>query len=253
MRLIKTGFVGLGLLALAACSSMEERSGPVPSQFPIQGIDVSKYQGVIDWQTAAKSGVRFAYIKATEGGDRADDLFQANWEGARAAGIPDRRLSFLLFLRPVEEQAAWFKTHVPPAPDALPPVLDMEWNPQSPTCKLRPPADKIKADMRIFLADMESFYGKRPIIYTTVDFHRDVLPNDMHEYPYWLRSVAGHPQLKYGNRKWAFWQYTATGTVPGVGGKVDRNAFVGSEKEWQAFLSQGSMTGSITARADVTQ
>jgi lysozyme len=129
----------------------------------------------------------------------------------------------------------------------------MEWNPQSPTCKLRPPADKIKADMRIFLADMEAFYGKRPIIYTTVDFHRDVLPGDMNEYPYWLRSVAGHPVNRYGDRKWSFWQYTATGTVPGVGGKVDRNAFAGSEKEWQNFLAQSSVTGSIVAKADMTQ
>ena len=254
MRQIRVGLAGAGLLALAACSSMEESSsGPVPSQFPIQGIDVSKYQGVIDWSAAAQGGVRFAYIKATEGGDRIDDNFQANWDGARAAGIPTGAYHFYYFCRPVEEQAAWFKTHVPPAPDALPPVLDMEWNPQSPTCKLRPPAAKIKADMQVFLADMETFYGKRPIIYTTVDFHRDVLPGEFQNYPYWLRSVAGHPSNRYGDRKWAFWQYTATGSVPGVGGKVDRNAFGGSEKEWRDFLAQASSTGSITAKASVTE
>jgi len=253
MRLLRAAVLGTSFFALAGCASMDDSGAPGPAQFPIQGIDVSKYQGTVDWSAAAKGGVRFAYIKATEGGDRFDDNFQANWDGARAAGIPTGAYHFYYFCRPVEEQAAWFKTHVPPAPDALPPVLDMEWNPQSPTCKLRPPAAKIKQDMQTFLADMESFYGKRPIIYTTVDFHRDVLPGEFNAYPYWLRSVAGHPSNRYSDRKWAFWQFTATGTVPGVGGKVDRNAFAGTEKDWQAFLAQSTATGTITAKASMTE
>ena len=71
------------------------------------------------------------------------------------------------------------------------------------------------------------------------------------DYPFWLRSVAGFPTKRYGKRSWAFWQYTATGSVPGVKGKVDRNAFAGSEKQWQNFLAQNIATGSInTAGSD---
>ncbi|RYH05608.1 MAG: hypothetical protein EON57_07475, partial [Alphaproteobacteria bacterium] len=57
-------------------------------QYPIHGIDVSKYQGDIDWDTARKGGVSFAYLKATEGGDRVDQRFAENWRAARAAGMP---------------------------------------------------------------------------------------------------------------------------------------------------------------------
>jgi lysozyme len=250
--LARLGLV-LAAMALSACSTVEtletadisRDDADIPgidvTDYPIHGIDVSKYQGTIDWPAAARGGVRFAWIKATEGGDRKDDRFEENWHGARAAGIPTGAYHFYYFCRPVEDQIAWFKTHVPPAADALPPVLDMEWNHLSPTCKLRPPAEKVRADMAAFLAEMEAFYGKRPIIYTTVDFHRDVLHGDaLGHHVFWVRSVASHPREKYGGRRWTFWQYTATGSVPGVRGKVDRNLFAGSEAEWRRFLAQSS-------------
>jgi lysozyme len=245
-RLVRFGLIAASVLLISACSTVEQ-AYPGPNEFPVHGIDVSKYQGVIDWQAAAQGGVRFAYLKATEGGDRVDDQFQANWNGARAAGIPTGAYHFYYFCRPVEDQIAWFKTHVPPAADALPPVLDMEWNQLSPTCKLRPPAAKIHADMGKFLVEMERFYGKKPIIYTTVDFHRQILTGELENYPFWVRSVSGHPEQRYGNRSWAFWQYTATGSVPGVKGRVDRNAFAGTEKQWQDFLAQNIATGSIAS------
>ena len=61
---------------------------PDAKDYPIHGIDVSKFQGDIDWNAVANSGVKFAWIKATEGGDRVDRRFQANWTGAKAAGVP---------------------------------------------------------------------------------------------------------------------------------------------------------------------
>lgn len=229
---------------------MESGGGhPQPGDFPIHGIDVSKYQGEIDWQAARAGGVRFAWLKATEGGDHLDSMFRVNWERARAAGIPTGAYHFYYFCRPVEEQIAWFKAHVPPAPDALPPALDMEWVPESKTCPKPPPHDQIRRDMRVFLREMELHYGKKPIIYTTVDFHRDVLHGHMHDQQFWVRSVAGHPSTRYGERPWRFWQYTATGRVPGIGENVDRNIFGGSAKEWELFLAQNRqdqiLTGSI--------
>jgi lysozyme len=250
-RSIRLTLAALAACSLAACSSVEEmgpardysaKLGDEVTKYPVHGIDVSKYQGNIDWPAAARSGVRFAYIKATEGGDRKDDRFDENWQGARAAGIPTGAYHFYYFCRPVEDQIAWFKTHVPPARDALPPVLDMEWNHLSPTCKKRPPAAQVQADMEVFLAEMRRFYGKSPIIYTTVDFHRDVLhSNALGNHAFWVRSVASHPAAKYADRSWTFWQYTATGSVPGVRGKVDRNVFAGSERQWQQFLAANSV------------
>ena len=73
-------------------------SYPNARDYPIHGIDVSKFQGDIDWNAVANSGVKFAWIKATEGGDRLDQRFQANWAGAKAAGVAARRLSFRLLV-----------------------------------------------------------------------------------------------------------------------------------------------------------
>ncbi|MFI4997000.1 MAG: GH25 family lysozyme, partial [Hyphomicrobiales bacterium] len=143
---------------------------------------------------------------------------------------------FYYFCRPVEEQIAWFKEHVPVDPDALPPALDMEWNPQSKTCRLRPPRDKILADMQVFLDELERYYGKRPLIYSSVDFHRDVLEGAFDGYPFWLRSVKDFPAKRYGDRRWHIWQYTEKGSLPGVSGNIDKNAFAGTHADWAKFV-----------------
>src|ERR1700679_3322509 len=72
---------------------------PKPRDYPIQGIDVSKYQGNIDWNAVANSGVKFAWIKATEGGDRADERFEANWAGAKQVGIARGAYHFVYWCR----------------------------------------------------------------------------------------------------------------------------------------------------------
>lgn len=80
-------FAFLMVIAIAACAGFEFPD-PTPDDFPIHGIDVSRYQGEIDWQEVRRSGVEFVWIKATEGGDYLDPKFHSYWEGARAAGIP---------------------------------------------------------------------------------------------------------------------------------------------------------------------
>src|SRR5690606_16062196 len=151
------------------------------------------YQGDVDWRAVRASGIAFAYIKATEGGDRIDDKFHDNWRGAKAAGIPRGAYHFYYFCRPAAEQADWFIVNVPNDPSALPPVLDMEWNHRSPTCGLRPDAATVQAEMRVFLDMLTRHYGKRPIIYTTVDFYEHNRLHDVHGYHWWLRSVSAHP------------------------------------------------------------
>ncbi|PRD45394.1 glycoside hydrolase [Phyllobacterium phragmitis] len=211
-------------------------NGKTPWHYAVHGTDVSKYQGSIDWKTARESGISFVFIKATEGGDRADERFTEHWSKARAVGMPRGAYHFYYFCRPAIEQARWFIRHVPRDPHALPPVLDMEWNHLSPSCKLRPNAAVVRREMQIFLDAVERHYGKRPIIYTTVDFFDDNGLSSMKEYPFWLRSVAGHPNEKYGDHPWTFWQYTGTGNVPGIKGDADINVFAGSPKQWRTWV-----------------
>lgn len=214
-----------------------EWTGRAPWHYPVHGTDVSKYQGVIDWQALRSGGISFAFIKATEGGDRLDDAFHRNWAAARAAGIPRGAYHFFYFCRPAAEQARWFIRHVPREASALPPVLDMEWNHLSPTCKMRPSPEIVRAEMQVFLTALERHYGRRPIIYTTVDFFDVNGLSRLKGYPFWLRSVAGHPDEKYGDHPWVFWQYTGTGLLPGIRGDADINVFHGSVEAWRGWLA----------------
>lgn len=206
-----------------------------PAAYGVHGINVSRYQGDIDWRAARRAGVEFAYIKATEGGDLLDPMFKTHWAGARRAGMRHGAYHFFYFCRPAAEQARWFIKHVPRDANALPPVLDMEWNHTSPTCRLRPDGATVRAEARRFLDLLQAHYGVRPVIYTTVDFYRDTGIGRLGGTQFWLRSVAGHPRDTYPGARWTFWQYTGTGVVPGIEGPVDLNVFAGPPAQWQAW------------------
>jgi lysozyme len=212
-------------------------NGRSPDGYSVHGIDASRWQGEIDWKTAQANGVSFAIFKATEGGDIIDPAFDTYWKGAGAAGIPRGAYHFFYFCRPAIEQARWFIRHVPRSPGALPPVLDMEWNAHSPTCTKRPDAAHVRREANIFMDALERHYGQRPILYTTVDFFTDNQMGRLTGYDFWLRSVAGHPSKVYPGQPWRFWQYSGTGLVPGIKGKVDLNAFGGSRSDWQNWLA----------------
>ncbi|PWV99269.1 lysozyme [Hoeflea marina] len=264
-RLAPALLAGLAL-ALAGCSASDSLSGlePVrtttstkvigtarfgdakpmdfganhPGRYPVHGIDVSKYQGEIDWEKVRANGIAFAFMKATEGGDRSDARFGQYWRQAGQAGIVHAPYHFYYFCTPAAQQAAWYIANVPRASVKMPPVIDMEWNPQSPSCKLRPDPETVRSEMQIWLNAVERHYGKKPIIYTTVDFHRENLNGHFRGYQFWLRSVAAHPEKIYPNHHWTFWQYTGTGVVPGIEGDADINVFGGSQKAWRDWLKK---------------
>ncbi|WP_127143801.1 glycoside hydrolase family 25 protein [Pelagibacterium montanilacus] len=215
---------------------------------PVHGIDISHHQGDIDWHAVARAGTRFAFIKATEGGDHLDRRFHENWERSRAAGVPRSAYHFAYWCRSAEEQVAWFARNVPAEADALPPVLDLEWNNHS-SCRPNLSRAEVLEKVRIMLRGMEAHTGKVPIIYTDINFHRDILEGVALENPMWLRSVAAQPHERYTNRPWTFWQYTQTGTVPGIRGGVDRNAWYGSESDWIFFFMTGCTRGGYQSLA----
>lgn len=212
-----------------------------PNRHLIHGIDVSKYQGRIDWQAVRQAGIKFAYIKATEGGDHIDSRFAENWEGAAAAGLPRGAYHFVYWCRPWRHEIEFFKSVVPNDPDALPPVLDVEATPTSKTCKRTLQREPVLREMRAMLQAMERHYGKKPVIYTTVDFYEAILhPNEFDDYPIWVRSTKYGPSVKYPGRQWTFWQYQSDGRIPGIVGNVDRNAFHGTAAQWARFVNNGS-------------
>lgn len=207
-----------------------------PRHHAVHGVDVSRWQGDIDWATLRTQGANFAFIKATDGGDHLDPMFRTNWRGAKDAGIKRGAYHFFYWCRTAGEQAEWFIRNVPKDPDALPPVIDVEYNHLS-DCKRRLSAEKIREKMQVFMDMLERHYGKRPIIYTAPDFYADNLRGAFPNHPFWLRAVAQHPSQVYPGRRWMFWQYSGSGLSQGVSGKIDLNVFYGSEADWHRWSS----------------
>ena len=211
--------------------------GRQPGEFAVHGTDVSRHNKFVDWKKAKANGIQFVFVKATEGKDDGDKSFRKYWSGAGAAGVARGAYHFYYFCASPEAQAQNYIRRVPKSESSLPPVLDVEWNPKSPTCRKRPPRSETVDVLGRWLKIIEAHYGQKPIIYTTVDFYEHTfsggaLPN----YYYWLRSVTAEPKFKY-NRDWTFWQYSGTGLVPGMEGIVDLNLFRGTQGQWNSWTA----------------
>lgn len=207
-----------------------------PRSYAVHGVDVSRWQGDIDWAKLRTQGANFAYIKATDGGDHLDPMFKTNWRRAKEAGIKRGAYHFFYWCRTAGEQADWFIRNVPRDPDALPPVIDVEWNGES-NCKAKLSRARVLEKMQVFMDKIERYYGQRPIIYTAPDFYEDNLSGELLNYPFWLRAVAQHPSKVYPGRRWVFWQYSGSGLSHGVDGKIDLNVFHGSEEQWHNWVA----------------
>lgn len=209
-----------------------------PAHYPVHGVDVSRWQGNINWTKLKAQGANFVYIKSTEGDDHIDPSFMKNWNGAAKSGLLRGAYHFFYWCSPAESQAKWFIRNVPKVKGALPPVIDVEWNHDSRTCKGKPPRAKVLAKMQLFMDMLEAHYGQRPVIYTAPDFYEDNLVGAFENHPFWLRAVADHPKNVYPGRDFLFWQYTGTGLASGVPNHIDLNAFNGSAEGWKAWVGK---------------
>lgn len=214
-----------------------------PKNYAVHGVDVSRWQGDIDWPTLRTQGANFVYIKATDGGDHLDPMFKKNWREAHQAGLKRGAYHFFYWCRVASEQADWFIRNVPKVEGALPPVIDVEYNGQS-SCKRRLSPEKRREKMQVFMDRLEAHYGQRPVIYTAPDFYADNLRGHFKNYPFWLRAVAEHPSKVYPGRDFVFWQYSGSGLSQGVKGKIDLNVFNGTEAQWRRWVGGQALVAS---------
>ncbi|MBO4487334.1 MAG: glycoside hydrolase family 25 protein [Bacteroidaceae bacterium] len=193
--------------------------GPVNTV--IQGIDVSHYQGTIDWAAVAASGqVGYAFIKASESVSFVDDYYKYNLAQARKHGI---NVGSYHFFRAHVDQEAQLKhmiSVIDPAKQDIVPVIDIE-NSNGVSVEV------LASRLRHFLARVEEYYGRPPIIYTYVNFYNKYLAHRGFEhYPLFIAFYQDHaPRLSDG-REYIMWQYTSKGTISGIKGNVDRSMFV---------------------------
>ena len=178
------------------------------------GIDVSHHQGVIDWNGVARDGIRFAYMKATEGGDFTDDRFASNWEAAGEAGIDRGAYHFFTLCRPGDVQADHFMDVVPDDDTALPPAVDLELKGN---CGVRPSNDAVQREIRAFLEIVEERTGHPVLLYVGDEFDSRYPVRGSLRRPLWTARFL----LRPSDDDWIVWQVMPFAHVAGIDGDVD--------------------------------
>nr|WP_242625366.1 GH25 family lysozyme [Krasilnikovia cinnamomea] len=208
------------------------------------GIDVSNHQGAIDWPTVRNAGTEFAFIKATEGTGYLDPRFGTNYTAAYRAGVVRGAYHFALPDRSSGATQANFLASNGGAWSAdgrtLPAALDIEYNPYGAVCY-----GLSQAGMRDWIADFLATYrtrtGRYAVIYTTTSWWTTCTGNYggfAAHHPLWIaRWASGPGTLPSGWNVYTFWQYTASGRVPGIAGDVDRNYFNGARDRLVALAN----------------
>lgn len=210
-------------------------NNPSKSKYPVRGVDVSHYQGDIDWDTLVNQGIDFAFIKATEGSSHVDKKFATNWEEASQTDIVIGAYHFFSFESSGLTQAENFIKTVPLTESTLPPVVDLEF--YGKFSNEPPESATVRTELEKFINALEKHYGKKVIIYTTQSAYKLYIENFFNNNPLWIRSVYTRPNIP-DNRQWTFWQYSDRGRLNGYEGVerfIDLNVFNGSREEFADF------------------
>jgi GH25 family lysozyme M1 (1,4-beta-N-acetylmuramidase) len=256
--------VGVTFAALLWVTPAAASAG-APAGYSVSGIDVSVYQGTVDWRAVAATGIGFAYIRASEQAGIPDANFVTNYANARARGLlvgayhrarPDASSG--------KTQADQFLARAQFANDGktLPPALDLEWPRSTWTpsgesqaayaCYNMTPAQLVTWT-RAFLAEIAARTGRLGVVYTHTNWWKACTRADptFGRYPLWWSYSASQLPLPAGWSNFSFWQYSNAGTVPGITENVvDLDVFRG-DRAALTQLAQGSGYHELTSNGDV--
>ncbi len=207
----------------------------------VTGIDVSKWQGKVDWKKVAAAGHKFAFIKATEGVGFVDPRFHENWKACQAAGMIRGAYHFARVSRPIDmdavAEAEHFSTTVGKlGPGDLPLVLDIEWDKRAKGIKPK----EIVRWCGNFLETVHRLSKKKPIVYTGRNFWRWKLAKTqaLSSYVLWQVYYSSKAKAPLSIDGWpaTFWQWSHKRPVSGVKTKkVDENRFLGTHARLKKF------------------
>ena len=205
----------------------------IPGKYTIHGIDVSRYQGNINWPMVAamehqNKQLKFAFIKASQGIALPDPYFKRNWKEAKAAGLMRGAYFYFHPSSSPEAQAQLFTTMVGDLSYGdFRPVVDIE-------CEGHIGCEKIQQNLQVCLDHLEHRYGVKPIIYTNADYYKNYLKDKFNDYPLWVAHYHGG-ETPHIERDWHFWQHSDRGTVDGIKHRVDFNVFNGTMDDLRKY------------------
>lgn len=233
--LVKAGSLGYkGLKVYMVYKGYREFTPPSNSDYPVRGVDVSKWQGNIDWNKIAQAGNSFAFIKATEGVDYVDPFFEPNWDLIENSPMYAGAYHYFSFGSDGKKQAQNYINTVRVCENTLPPVVDFELTNEDEAVS----KDKVKAELDDLLETLKQHYGTEPIIYTTPKAYIKYLSFGYSKYTLWMRNTYSEPISK-----WSFWQYDDEGRIEnGYDGDqyyIDLNVYNG---DMEKFRKQFDLT-----------
>jgi lysozyme len=189
------------------------------------GIDVSYHQDTIDWRKVHRAGIKFAFIRVSDGLIVDDPEFERNWTEARAHNVARGAYQYFRPEQDALSQADKLIAAIANDKGELPPVIDVES-----TGGLRP--KQIAKQVTLWIDRVRARLGVEPIVYTSPDFWRDQVGGaDLSSQPLWVAHYTKDcPRVPAPWTRWTFWQYSKTGRVPGIKGPVDLDVYQGQMK-----------------------
>ena len=212
-------------------------NNPSKEEYPVRGVDVSAYQGTIDWKKLSEQNIQFAYIKATEGSSFVDENFQENYKNAQETNLKIGAYHFFSYDSEGATQAENFINNVEKIDNMLPPVIDVEFYGEYK--KNTPDKEKMQEQLRILIDKIKENYEVSPILYATNESYELYIANNFEDCEIWIRDIMKSPDLP-DNREWTFWQYTNREILDGYQGEetyIDMNVFHGTQEEFDAKFS----------------
>lgn len=195
----------------------------------IQGIDVSYWQGTVDWERVADDGVKFAFIRVSHGIEIYDTRYTANWAGARDNGIVRGTYQYFMAGESAVDQANLLLDEMGPLEEGdLPPVLDVESGDNEGI-----PASTVKAGIQAWIDIVEPAIGRPPLIYTSIGSWDSMTGGwDPGDVPLWVANWGvSCPSVPDQWDDWVFWQYSNVGDVSGISTDVDLDVYNGTEED----------------------
>ena len=217
-----------------ACSGAGEALTVCAKGAVTKGVDVSVYQGSVDWAKVKGAGITFAIVRVSDGTGTLDSTFATNWKGTQKNGLVRGVYQFFEPGEDPTKQADLVLSEVKSAGgfDAgdLPPVMDIE------TTGGQSDAT-IQSHMQTWLDVIAKAVGRKPIIYTNLNTSSH-FGGKFGAYPMWVASWgASCPTMPSGWKQWDFWQYADNGIVNGISGNVDHDEFNGSLADLKAWAN----------------
>ncbi len=253
MRTTVSGLLLIGTLALVACGGSPDDAASTADDLvtvcaaggTLEGVDVSEFQGAIDWNAVHASGRAFGIARVSDGTQHVDPTFAANYAGMKSVGMVRGSYQFFRASQDPIAQADLLLSRIGTlGPGDLAPMLDVEVTDGQSNAL-------IDARIATWVAHVKAATGRDPLIYTGPYFWQQIGSPDQSQTTLVVADWGPQcPLVPPTWARWKMWQYADNGHVPGIGPLVDLDSFDGDGAALAALAAGGQQPSDLPARTD---